>query len=233
MEKVEGTVYRTAEQTRGLGAARARAISLNLVAVLAGLHAVDPGVVGLADFGRPAGYLERQVGRWRKQLEGSRSRHLDGVDELSAALAGSLPATQRHTIVHGDYKIDNVIVGADDSIAAVVDWEMATLGDPLSDVGLLRLYWDGFADLPDRPISSDAGFPPSSELLARYAADSGLDLSPLPWYEAFACFKLAVISEGIYFRHRQGKTVGEGFAAIGDMVEPLVARGLDTLEAGR
>ncbi|MCW2898355.1 MAG: phosphotransferase family protein [Streptosporangiaceae bacterium] len=229
MEKVEGTVYRTAEQTGALGSGRARAISLDLISVLAALHAVDPEAAGLAGFGRPEGYLERQAARWRKQLEASRSRDIEGVDELTAALAGSIPVTQRHTIVHGDYKLDNVIIGADDRVAAVVDWEMATLGDPLSDLGLLRLYWDGFAELVDRPVSPALGFPTGGELLEHYAQAAGLDLSPLPWYEAFACFKLAVISEGIYFRHRQGKTVGEGFAEIGDMVRPLVARGLDTL----
>jgi aminoglycoside phosphotransferase (APT) family kinase protein len=230
MEKVEGTVYRTEEQTGGLGPDRARAISFDLVAVLAELHAVDPDEVGLAGFGRPDGFLERQVRRWRTQLAASRSREIDGIEELSAALAASIPATQRPAIVHGDYKLDNVIIGADDSVAAVVDWEMATLGDPLSDVGLLRLYWDGFGDLADRSVRPEFGFPPGEELLRRYAAAAGLDLSPLPWYEAFACFKLAVISEGIHFRHLQGKTVGEGFAEIGEMVEPLVMRGLATLK---
>jgi aminoglycoside phosphotransferase (APT) family kinase protein len=229
MEKVEGTVYRTAAQTAGLGAARARAISANFVAALSGLHAVDPGRVGLAGFGRPEGYLERQVRRWRGQFEASRSREIAGIDELSAALAASVPAAQRHAIVHGDYKLDNVIVGANGAVAAVVDWEMATLGDPLSDVGLMRLYWDGFAGQVDRPVCPEHGFPPGGELMARYAAATGLDLSPLPWYEAFGCFKLAVIGEGIHFRHLQGKTVGEGFAEIGEMVAPLVAHGLDTL----
>ncbi|MBC6461314.1 phosphotransferase family protein [Actinomadura sp. HBU206391] len=230
MEKVEGTVFRTEEQTGALGRERARAIALDLVAVLAELHAVDPDEVGLAGFGRPEGYLERQVGRWRTQLAASRSREIDGVEELSATLAAAIPVTQRAAIVHGDYKLDNVIVGAGDTVAAVVDWEMATLGDPLSDVGLLLLYWGGFEELPERPVRPEFGFPPGEELLELYGATAGLDLSPLPWYEAFACFKLAVISEGIHFRHLQGKTVGEGFAEIGGMVEPLVARGLATLQ---
>ncbi|GAA2071913.1 phosphotransferase family protein [Actinomadura alba] len=230
MERVEGTVYRFEEQTLTLGPDRARAISLDLVSVLGRLHAIDPQEVGLAGFGRPEGYLERQVARWRTQLAASRSREIDGAEELSAGLAASIPVTQRPAIVHGDYKLDNVIVGADDSIAAVVDWEMATLGDPLSDAGLLLLYWGGFEELPNRPVRPEFGFPPGEELLGLYAAAADLDLAPLPWYEAFACFKLAVISEGIHFRHLQGKTVGEGFTEIGGMVEPLVARGLATLK---
>jgi aminoglycoside phosphotransferase (APT) family kinase protein len=232
MEKVDGTVYRDPAQTRALGPERARAISLDLISVLARLHAIDPAEAGLTGFGRPEGYLQRQVGRWGKQLAASRSREIEGAEELASTLAASIPATQRHAIVHGDYKLDNVIVGpgtTGDAVAAVVDWEMATLGDPLSDLGLLRLYWDGFEEMVDRPVRPEFGFPSGAELLRHYERLSGLDLSPLPWYEAFACFKLAVISEGIHFRHRQGKTVGEGFAEIGDMVAPLMARGLATL----
>jgi aminoglycoside phosphotransferase (APT) family kinase protein len=230
MEKVDGTVYRTAEQTEALGAPRAVAIAHDLIDVLAGLHSVDPAGVGLGDFGRPEGFVERQVRRWQKQLAASRSREIPGIDELSATLAAAIPATQRHTIVHGDYKLDNVIV-AGDSIAAVVDWEMATLGDPLCDVGLFNVYWERGEEgaAVTSPITPAAGFPDGSELLDRYAAASGLDLTPLPWYEALGCFKLAVISEGIHFRFLQGKTVGEGFEMIGDVVAPLVAGGLARL----
>jgi aminoglycoside phosphotransferase (APT) family kinase protein len=227
MEKVAGTVYRTAEQTRRLGAARATAIAHELIDVLAALHGVDPGAAGLGDFGRPAGFLDRQVRRWQRQLAASRSREIAGIDALSAALARSVPATQRPAIVHGDYKLDNVIVGADDSIAAVVDWEMATVGDPLCDLGLFNVYWDG--GIAEITTGAAAGFPPGARLRARYAAATGLDLSPLPWYEALGCFKLAVISEGIHYRFLRGQTVGEGFAEIGDMVAPLVAAGLERL----
>jgi aminoglycoside phosphotransferase (APT) family kinase protein len=230
MEKVTGTVYRTAEQTADLGAAWAVAISHDLIDVLAALHRLDPVRVGLGDFGRPDGFLDRQVRRWQKQLAASRSRDIAGIDELSATLANSIPATQRPAIVHGDYKLDNVIISAD-SVAAVVDWEMATLGDPLCDVGLFNVYWDRSVEVVSAvsPISAAAGFPPAAELLDRYAAASGLDLSPLPWYEALGCFKLAVISEGIHYRYLQGKTVGDGFEVIGDMVAPLVAGGLARL----
>ena len=231
MERVDGTVYRTAEQTEGLGAARAAAISHDLIDVLAALHRVDPVRVGLDGFGRPEGFLERQVRRWQQQLAASRSRDIEGIDELSATLAASIPATQRPTIVHGDYKLDNVIIDDQDNVAAVVDWEMATLGDPLCDLGLFNVYWDQgeAAAAVVFPVHPAAGFPPGSELLSRYAAASGLDLAPLSWYEALGCFKLAVISEGIHYRFLQGQTVGEGFETIGDMVAPLVAAGLARL----
>ena len=140
MSKVDGIVYRTADQLAALGPARARVIAEHLIGTLARLHAVDPAEVGLADFGRPEGFLARQVRRWKKQLDASRSRPLAGIDELYALLAADPPDGSPPAIVHGDYRLDNVLVGPDDKVAAVVDWEMATLGDPLTDVGLLIVY---------------------------------------------------------------------------------------------
>ncbi|AXI76751.1 phosphotransferase family protein [Peterkaempfera bronchialis] len=233
MEEVHGTVYRTAEQTAGLGADRARTISARLVDVLAELHAVDPAEVGLADFGRPDGFMARQVERWRRQFEASRSREIKGMDELYGRLRGSVPEAQRVAVVHGDYRLDNAILDPDDRVTAVLDWEMATLGDPLADLGLMRVYWEISRDLPQNPVSSavsaDAGFPAMAELVARYAERSGLDTSPLPWYTAFARYKLAIIAEGIHYRYTQGKTVGGGFSHLGVMVEPLVTAALDSL----
>jgi aminoglycoside phosphotransferase (APT) family kinase protein len=135
--------------------------------------------------------------------------------------------------VHGDYRLDNTVVAADDSIAAVLDWEMATLGDPLADVGLMKVYWEIAEELPGNPVAQAvnpaAGFPRMSELVDRYADRTGLDLTPLPWYSAFAAYKLAVIAEGIHYRYTQGKTVGEGFSHLGSLVPPLVASALETL----
>ncbi|MEZ0066259.1 aminoglycoside phosphotransferase (APT) family kinase protein [Streptacidiphilus sp. MAP12-20] len=233
MDEVAGTVYRTAEDAAGLGTERAHALSFRLIDVLAELHAVDPAAVGLADFGRPEGYLERQVSRWHRQFEGSRSREIPGLEELQQRLSEGVPASQRATIVHGDYRLDNTIAADDDTIAAVLDWEMATLGDPLADLGLMKVYWDIAGHLPGNPVagavSPELGFPPMAELVDRYAATTGLDVTPLPWYTAFAQYKLAVIAEGIHYRYIQGKTVGEGFAHLGAMVPPLVALALDTL----
>jgi aminoglycoside phosphotransferase (APT) family kinase protein len=128
--------------------------------------------------------------------------------------------------VHGDYRLDNVLVGADDKIAAVVDWEMATLGDPLTDLGLLVVY-QRIGDLGSGPMGSAApGYPSEAEMLRTYADLSGRDLSDLGFYIALASFKLAVIAEGIHFRYVHGQTVGEGFEEIGTIVEPVIASGL-------
>jgi aminoglycoside phosphotransferase (APT) family kinase protein/NAD(P)-dependent dehydrogenase (short-subunit alcohol dehydrogenase family) len=231
MEYVPGEVYRTdADALRVLGPQRLRHLTSDLVRVLASLHSLDPDEYGLADFGRPEGYLERQLRRWRTQLDASRSRELTGIDELSGRLAKSVPQTQRNAIVHGDYRLDNVIAGADDTVAAVLDWEMSTLGDPLTDVGLLHVYWTGGARAALAPdTTGQPGIGPVSEMINDYAARSGLDLEGLPWYVAFGYFKLAVILEGIHFRFVSGKTVGAGFETIGDAVQPLVSGGLAAL----
>jgi aminoglycoside phosphotransferase (APT) family kinase protein len=226
MSKIDGISYRTADQIEALGPTRIRAIAERLIATLALLHAVPPAEVGLADFGRPEGFLARQVRRWKKQLDASRSRPIAGIDELHALLAASPPDGTPPAIVHGDYRLDNVLVGADDKIAAVVDWEMATLGDPLTDVGLLIVY-QRMDRLGEGPMASSApGYPAVPEVLAQYAECSGRDLSDLGFYIALASFKAAVILEGIHFRYVHGQTVGEGFQEIGAMVEPLVAAGL-------
>ena len=226
MSKVDGIPYRTADQIAVLGPTRVRAIAERLVTTLALLHAVPPAEVGLADFGRPEGFLGRQVRRWKKQLDASRSRPIAGIDELHALLAANPPDGTPPAIVHGDYRLDNVLVGADDKVAAVVDWEMATLGDPLTDVGLLIVYQQ-MDRLGEGPMASSApGYPSVAEVLAQYAEVSGRDVSDLGFYIALASFKSAVILEGIHFRYVHGQTVGEGFQEIGTLVEPLVASGL-------
>ncbi|CAM5580857.1 hypothetical protein STANM309S_02782 [Streptomyces tanashiensis] len=133
MEFVDGTPYRSARQLAPLGPERTRAAVLGLVDTLVDLHAVDPAAVGLGDFGRPEGFLDRQLRRWGKQLDASRGRELPGIEELHAALGRALPASPPPTVIHGDYRLDNVLVGEDDRIRAVLDWEMSTLGDPLTD----------------------------------------------------------------------------------------------------
>jgi aminoglycoside phosphotransferase (APT) family kinase protein len=236
MERVEGTVYRDRSQAGSLAAERARSISWALTDVLADLHAVDPASVGLEDFGRADGYLERQVARWGTQLAASRSREVPGIDELHSALGIAVPSPQRAAVVHGDYRLDNVIVDARDRIAAVLDWEMATLGDPLADLGLMCVYWTELEEVSRGALTSAvdpaAGFPDRTALIARYADRSGLDVSRLAWNVAFGYFKLAVIAEGIHFRFLQGKTVGMGFENMGAVVPALVERGRDTLREG-
>ncbi|MDW6063833.1 phosphotransferase family protein [Streptomyces sp. FXJ1.4098] len=237
MEFVEGTPYRTAEQLTPLGPERTRRVVLGLVDTLVELHAVDPAAVGLADFGRPDGFLERQLRRWGKQLAASRNRELPGIDELHEALGKALPVAASSgtpTVVHGDYRLDNVLVGADDRIKAILDWEMSTLGDPLTDLGLLVMYSEQ-EDSSDSPITTTSGapgHPAPSELIERYAAGSGRDVGGVAWYTAFAYFKLAVILEGIHYRFTLGQTVGAGFDRIGEVVPVFVESGLTTLRKG-
>ncbi|GGT40998.1 acyl-CoA dehydrogenase [Streptomyces kurssanovii] len=234
MEFVDGTPYRTAEQLAPLGAERTRDAVLSLVDTLVELHAVAPEAVGLGDFGRPEGFLDRQLRRWGKQLAASRGRDLAGIDELHAALGRALPDSPAATVVHGDYRLDNVLIGDDDRIKAVLDWEMSTLGDPLTDLGLLVMYSKRL-ELPDSPVSTTAGavgHPSPAELIERYAERSGRDTSAIAWYEAFAWFKLAVILEGIHYRYTLGQTVGAGFDRIGDLVPLFIEHGLTTLQEG-
>ncbi|MFI1306240.1 phosphotransferase family protein [Streptomyces sioyaensis] len=234
MELVEGVPYRTAAQLAPLGPERTRAVVLSLVDTLVELHAVDPEAVGLGDFGRPEGFLERQLRRWGKQLSASRNRELPGIDELHEALGRALPASPAPTVVHGDYRLDNVLVGADDTLKAVLDWEMSTLGDPLTDLGLLVMYSSDLG-LPESPVSTTSGapgHPTPAELVERYAARSGRDTSALAWYTAFAWFKLAVILEGIHYRFTLGQTVGAGFDRIGELVPVFIDHGLSTLKEG-
>ncbi|KRF10381.1 phosphotransferase family protein [Nocardioides sp. Soil796] len=229
MDEIAGHTYRDAEQLVEVGPERTEKIALELVDTLARLHAVDPTEVGLESFGRPAGFLPRQVRRWTTQLEASHHRPLAGATELAENLAASIPDEIAPTIVHGDFRLDNALVGDDDSILAVLDWEMATLGDPLTDVALMLTY-QRVAGLPggDRIMSATnaPGHPDVAALTERYAATSGRDVSALSWYVALAHFKLAVILEGIDHRFAQGQTVGEGFDRVGDLVEPLLAAGL-------
>ena len=229
MELVHGTVYRSSEDTSRLAADDRWALADQLVDVLVELHAVDPVSTGLADLGRPDGYLERQVGRWGKQLDQSRSRDLPGIDELRDRLGRQVPVSRRSGVLHGDFRLDNVIVGDDLRVRAVLDWEMATIGDPLADIGLLLVYWDGLTNV-DNPITTGmgagAGFPPGDHLAARYASRSGDDVSELDWYVALGYFKVAVILEGIHYRYVHGQTVGAGFDRVGGLVPLFIERGL-------
>ncbi len=234
MELVAGVPYRSAEELESLGAARTRRIAERMVDTLADLHTVDPQAVGLADFGRPEGFLARQVRRWGQQLDSSRSRDLAGADELLGLLRGGVPDGTPPAVVHGDYRLDNILVTDDGELAAVLDWEMATLGDPLTDVALLLTY-HRVAELGVGAGVSTAslapGFATREEIVARYGARSGRDLTHLGFYEALACFKLAVILEGIHLRHVRGQTVGAGFDDIGSMVEPLLGLGLASMRS--
>ncbi|UGT54912.1 phosphotransferase family protein [Nocardia asteroides] len=237
MELVEGRPYRHAAELAELGPERTQAMSAALVDTLADLHAVDPAAVGLADFGRPEGFLTRQVSRWKKQLDASRTRDLPLADELHALLAADVPAESTLGIVHGDYRLDNVLVDDRDRPAAVIDWEMATLGDPLTDLALMVVYGRLAAQLGRNAVVADAtsapGFLTEDEIIARYTARSDRDMSRFGFYLGLAAFKLAVIIEGIHYRFLRGQTVGAGFDALGDAVEPLLDTGRTALKEHR
>ena len=228
MSYVPGIAHRDAAALTALGPQRVRALALSLADTLVRLHAIDPAQVGLADFGRPEGFLARQLRRWSTQLAASRSRELPGIDELHTLLTERLPDSPAPTLVHGDYRLDNVLVDEADEITAVLDWEMSTLGDPLTDLGLLVMYTElagaGGGIIP--AAATAPGYPTAGELVERYAAGSGRDVSALGWYVAFASFKLAVVAEGIHYRYQQGKTLGAGFERAGEMGPILVDHGL-------
>jgi aminoglycoside phosphotransferase (APT) family kinase protein len=233
MEFVEGAILRGREVAEPLRI-EARAHAGHQIAdVLARIHAVDPDAVGLGELGRKEAYIERQLRRWHRQWEGSKTRDLPVVDEVHAALAERIPEQGPAAIVHGDYRLDNCLVGADGTIAAVLDWELCTLGDPLADVGLLLVYWsepgDGYTALGDSATVLD-GFPRRAELSARYAERSGRDLSDVDYYVAFGYWKLACILEGVHARYRAG-VMGEasGFEGFGHQVELLARAAHSTL----
>jgi aminoglycoside phosphotransferase (APT) family kinase protein len=207
MEFVEGHVVRGEAEAAALSpAARARAGD-QIVDVMARIHAVDPDAVGLGDLGRREDYIPRQLKRWYGQWEKSKSREIPHVDSVHDALLASVPEQGPAAIVHGDYRLDNCLLTDDGDIAAVLDWEICTLGDPLADLGLLVVYWgedaSGFTALPGSATSAD-GFPKASELVARYGELSGRDVSKVDYYVAFGYWKLACILEGVYSRYRGG-----------------------------
>ncbi|MFE4516940.1 phosphotransferase family protein [Kitasatospora sp. NPDC056783] len=232
MEYVPGTAHRDSAPLAALGEPRVRALGDRLVETLATLHRIDPADVGLADFGHPDGYLERQLRRWSKQLAASRSRDLPDLDRLHALLAERLPDSPAPALVHGDYRLDNVLVDDRDAITAVLDWEMSTLGDPLTDIGLLVMYTElagvGGGIIPSAMTAP--GFPKADEIVARYAELTGRQAADLDWYVAFASFKLAAVAEGIHFRFQQGRTLGAGFDRAGEMAPILARHGLGTLK---
>ncbi|OBJ70720.1 phosphotransferase family protein [Mycobacterium sp. 1274756.6] len=238
---VDGRVVRTADDLDALGddATVDRCVDA-LIRVLADLHAVDPAAVGLSDFGKPDGYLHRQVRRWGSQWQHVRlpDDARDGdVTRLHTALAEAVPATSPAAIVHGDYRIDNTILDARDAgrVRAVVDWELSTLGDPLSDAALMCVYRDPSLDLIiDTPAAwTSDRLPSADELAQRYAVAADRPLEHWSFYMGLAYFKLAIIAAGIDYRNRAAGGDEDGADRVGETVAPLIARGLRELSGGR
>jgi aminoglycoside phosphotransferase (APT) family kinase protein len=229
---VDGVVLDKPALLRELDPADATRSCELLMDTLVGLHEVDPAMVGLADFGRPEGFLARQVKRWHQQWQASETRPLEELARTVERLTTTLPEQSAPAVVHGDYRLTNVMFTPSiDRIAAVVDWEMATLGDPLTDVGLLVVYQDlaqhGDTIMPRMP--SERGFLTAEQMVAQYDRKSPRDLTHLNWYIGFGYFKLAVVAEGIHYRYTAGKTVGEGFDHFGAAVPVLLQAALSAL----
>lgn len=232
MEYVAGRVLRTAEDAADVTEAQAGELCERLVRTLAAIHTVDVDAVGLSGFGRPDGYLERQLRRWQQQWDRSKTRELPAYDTLVKRLTRHLPSGGAQGLVHGDFRLDNALVRLEPEprVAAVVDWEMSTLGDPLADLGLTLTYWtdSGDAEREQIPVGATVtaapGFWPGRRFAARYAELTGTDTGDIAYYLAFGHFKLAVVLEGIHARYLQNATVGEGFENIGASVPLLVDR---------
>jgi aminoglycoside phosphotransferase (APT) family kinase protein len=206
------------------------ALAESLVKVLVELHAVDWQAAGLGEIGRPEGYMQRQVTGWIERYRRARTGELPGVDWLSAWLAENVPDSPAATVIHNDYKLNNVLLNAHDPrcISAVLDWEMATVGDPLSDVGSLLVYWTA----PDevelmgglKSVTAEPGFPRREEVMELYARISGRDISSLNFYVVFGYFKLGVICQQIFYRWHQGQTHDDRFAGLGTVAANLIRK---------
>jgi aminoglycoside phosphotransferase (APT) family kinase protein len=231
MEFVEGPILRgVAEAEAFPDEADRRAIGERVADTLVAIHAVDPDAAGLGELGRKQDYVARQLRRWHGQWEKSKTRELAAIDAVHERLAARIPEQGPATIVHGDYRLDNMILTPGGEVAAVVDWELCTLGDPLADVGLLMVYWpergeDG-GEGPialGQPANLAPGFPARAELRARYAERSGRDLSQLDFFVALGYWKLAIILEGVYARYAAGQygKVDPGIEHFAHLVERL------------
>jgi aminoglycoside phosphotransferase (APT) family kinase protein len=210
---VDGVVLDSADKAAVMTPDIRRRAGLDLIDVLADLHAVDVDAVGLGDLAKREGYVERQVKRWSAQWNNSKTRDLPAVDEVARLLADRLPRQQGVSIAHGDYRFGNVLTDTvRGRVAAVLDWELCTLGDPLADVGYVGVYWADPGQAQTRPNDPTGieGFPSYAELLDRYAERTGRDLSGIDYYIAFGSWRLAVISEGVYARYLHGAMGDQG-----------------------
>jgi aminoglycoside phosphotransferase (APT) family kinase protein len=223
---VEGPILRSADDAETFDEADRWAIGERVVDTLVAIHEVDPDEVGLGELGRKEAYVERQLKRWHGQWEKSKTRELPAVDEVHERLSARVPEQGPATIVHGDYRLDNMILSPEGAVAAVVDWELCTLGDPLADVGMLMVYWgepgDDLIPLLDVPTTAP-GFPGRDEVKARYGELSGRDLSEIDFYVALGHWKLAIILQGIIARVAAGQygKDGEGADETAEFVERL------------
>ncbi len=233
MERRRGTVVRTAEPPElAERPAERRRASIALVNALADLHTIDIEAHGLGTLGKPAGFVERQVRGWSERWHKSQTTELPEMDALAVWLSERLPPdAPRPTLVHGDFKLDNVMLDALDvgHIVGVFDWEMAAIGDPLVDLGILLCYWVHIATPGQRDIVTSVthreGWFTRAEILQRYGARTGFDLTNITFYEVFAVFKLAIVLQQIFYRYTRGQTDDPRFAALDGRVAWLARIG--------
>jgi aminoglycoside phosphotransferase (APT) family kinase protein len=221
-------------------AEKARRLSESFVDNLIRLHRVDYVAVGLSDLGKPEGYLERQIRGWTERYFGSKTHNYPEVDKISAWMRQHIPATSGVSLIHNDYKYDNVVLDSNDltTIVGVLDWEMCTIGDPLTDLGTTLAYW---VDATDPEELQENRWGPTNvpgsltrgEIVLHYARKTGTDLSEIAFYVALARFKLAVIVQQIYYRYHQGLTKDERFASMPAAVQMLLRASLHTAQTGR
>jgi aminoglycoside phosphotransferase (APT) family kinase protein len=235
MAFVEGEVLDSAEKAAKLDPSLRIDASMNLIDVLAELHAVDVDAVGLGDLAKRDGYIERQIKRWSTQWENSKTRELPEIDEVVRLLSSKVPQQQGVVIAHGDFRFGNVLTNVQNGrIAAVLDWELCTLGDPLADLGYIGVYW---SDGPSSALRANdptpaGGFAKYQDLVDRYAKSTGRDVSGVDYYVAFSCWRLAVISEGVYARYlhgAMGKQEGIDMNAMRAGVDGLTMRALESI----
>jgi aminoglycoside phosphotransferase (APT) family kinase protein len=216
MEFVNGHILRGAGAvTKAFDPATIRAIGDSIADTLATLHDIDVEAVGLSDLARHEGYIERQIRRWSKQFSDMvvNGDNYDGlVEHVGAELGATIPEQQGVSIVHGDYRLDNTVIGDDGKVRAILDWELCTLGDPMADVGVLMCYWNDGSDpnaIPGVSATSSTGMATKAEVLARYAETSGRDVSDVGFFTAFGYWKLACILQGVYCRYLNGAGAGD------------------------
>ncbi len=238
MERRHGIVIRTDLPARFQGdPVLARRIGEMIVDALAALHKVDPEAAGLGGLGHPEGFALRQLAGWTKRWHAAKDEDDPRVDAIVDWLEANRPASQTVSLLHNDYKLDNMIVdGSDPARAvAVLDWDMCTRGDPLMDLGQMLAYWAQADDDPkwhDRmgTPSWQPGFPTRAEIIERYAAGTGFDLGNWRWYFAFGIFKLIVILQQIYIRYLRGQTRDQRFAHFGDRIRAMADKGVAVTE---
>lgn len=228
MSWVDGIVVDRASVIDGLTPPWRRAAALSLIGGMAAIHAVDPTRVGLGDLASRAPFAARQLRRWSRQWQSSRTRELPELDRLTERLQTAVPMQQETTIVHGDLHMRNVIFSAETGAPnAILDWELSTLGEPLADLGMLLACWpsEGEPSLEERPASTHPGFPTRSEMVDAYAETTGRDLSAVAYWYALSLWKLAIIGEGILRRNiDEPRNRSSSGAATPQSVAALVAR---------